>query len=84
KDGKTYVLSATKPVRDSQGDAPETGKVTEGEQTVVYQYVLKEEPKGNVVVNYKDTAGNVIKDPVKDETDKPVDEPYDTTDNKPE
>ncbi|MEY8463002.1 MucBP domain-containing protein, partial [Streptococcus merionis] len=83
-DGKTYVLSTTKPVRDNQGDAPETGKVKEGTQTIVYQYVLKEEPKGNVVVNYKDEDGNVIKDPVEDTPESDVETPYDTTDNKPE
>ncbi|MBF8970790.1 MucBP domain-containing protein, partial [Streptococcus sp. NLN76] len=58
KDGKTYVLSTTKPVRSNEGDAPETGEVKEGKQTIVYQYVLKEEPKGNVIVHYKDTDGN--------------------------
>ncbi|MHB9782902.1 MucBP domain-containing protein, partial [Streptococcus sp. 10F2] len=86
--GKTYVLSATKPVRDSQGDAPETGKVTEGEQTVVYQYVLKEEPvpevkKGNVVVHYVNEAGETIAADVEDTPESDVDTPYDTTDNKP-
>ncbi|NQJ70815.1 YSIRK-type signal peptide-containing protein [Streptococcus suis] len=38
---------------------------------------------GNVVVNYVDENGNVIKAPVKDETDAPAGKSYDTTDNKP-
>ncbi|MBF8971149.1 MucBP domain-containing protein, partial [Streptococcus sp. NLN76] len=84
KDGKTYVLSTTQPVRDNQGDAPETGEVKEGKQTIVYQYVLKEEPKGNVIVHYKDTDGNTIKEDVEDTPSSDVDTPYDTKDNKPE
>ncbi|MGQ7357022.1 MucBP domain-containing protein [Streptococcus suis] len=38
---------------------------------------------GNVVVNYVDENGNVIKTPVNDETDAPAGKSYDTTDNKP-
>ncbi|MFH0424292.1 MucBP domain-containing protein [Streptococcus sp. A11] len=38
---------------------------------------------GNVVVNYVDENGKVIKDPVQDSTNVPAGKPYDTTDNKP-
>ncbi|HEM5272111.1 TPA: MucBP domain-containing protein, partial [Streptococcus suis] len=38
---------------------------------------------GNVVVNYVDENGNVLKTPVNDETDAPAGTSYDTTDNKP-
>ncbi|WP_193433999.1 MucBP domain-containing protein, partial [Streptococcus suis] len=38
---------------------------------------------GNVVVNYVDEDGNVIKTPVQDETNAPAGKSYDTTDNKP-
>ncbi|MGV3089122.1 MucBP domain-containing protein, partial [Streptococcus suis] len=38
---------------------------------------------GNVVVNYVDETGEVIKAPVQDSTNVPAGKPYDTTDNKP-
>ncbi|NQG30400.1 muramidase, partial [Streptococcus suis] len=38
---------------------------------------------GNVVVNYVDENGNVLKTPVNDETNVPSGKSYDTTDNKP-
>ncbi|MFH6614094.1 MucBP domain-containing protein [Streptococcus suis] len=38
---------------------------------------------GSVVVNYKDTEGNVIKDPETDVSDAPVGDAYTTTDKKP-
>ncbi|HFI0602664.1 TPA: MucBP domain-containing protein, partial [Streptococcus suis] len=38
---------------------------------------------GNVVVNYVDENGKVIKDPVQDSTNVPAGKPYDTKDNKP-
>ncbi|WP_304682028.1 MucBP domain-containing protein, partial [uncultured Ligilactobacillus sp.] len=79
KDGRTYILSPTTPIRTAPGDAPETGRVTEQPQTIVYQYVLVV-PKGNVTIHYEDEAGNVIKDPVKDEENVDVGTPYDTTD----
>ena len=45
---------------------------------------MKEEPKGNVYVHYKDTEGNTIKDSVKDEDEQPIDKDYDTVvDNRP-
>ncbi|MGT2831904.1 MucBP domain-containing protein [Streptococcus halotolerans] len=40
-------------------------------------------PVGSVVVRYKDTDGNVIKEQVTDTETADVDTPYDTTDNKP-
>ena len=79
KDGKTYVLSTTMPIRNNAGDAPETGRVMQTPQTVVYQYVLHD-PRGDVTIHYEDEDGNVIKDPVKDEENTAVGTPYDTTD----
>ncbi|HFU3800040.1 TPA: MucBP domain-containing protein, partial [Streptococcus suis] len=60
----------------------ENGTVTSGEdKQVTYVY---EEVKGNVVVNYIDTEGNVIKAPVTDTPSTSTGTAYDTTDNKPE
>ncbi|MFM0581948.1 MucBP domain-containing protein [Streptococcus suis] len=57
----------------------ETGKVVEGTTEVTYVY----EKAGNVVVNYVDTEGNVLKDPVADVTDGKPGSGYDTVlDNK--
>ncbi|MBF0806119.1 MULTISPECIES: MucBP domain-containing protein, partial [unclassified Streptococcus] len=89
KDGHTYVLSAANPVRMNQGDAPESGEVKEGEQTIVYQYVLKETPqpevkKGRVVVHYVNEAGETIAADVVDTPESDVDTPYDTSDHKPQ
>ncbi|HEM3496172.1 TPA: MucBP domain-containing protein, partial [Streptococcus suis] len=54
---------------------------TSGEdKQVTYVY---EEVKGNVVVNYIDTEGNVIKTPVEDTKSASTGTAYDTTDNKP-
>ncbi|MGQ7369719.1 MucBP domain-containing protein, partial [Streptococcus suis] len=59
--------------------AKETGKVVEGTTEVTYVY----EKAGNVVVNYVDTEGNVLKDPVADVTDGKPGSGYDTVlDNK--
>ncbi|MBM7643652.1 uncharacterized protein YerC/poly(3-hydroxyalkanoate) synthetase, partial [Streptococcus loxodontisalivarius] len=83
KDGVTYELVRT---RANEGDAPADGTVTEATQTITYEYKVKETPAtptGNVVVNYVDESGNVIKDPVVDTPTSDVDTPYDTTDNKP-
>ncbi|MBM7642503.1 hypothetical protein JOC28_000800, partial [Streptococcus loxodontisalivarius] len=83
KDGVTYELVRT---RANEGDAPADGTVTEATQTITYEYKVKETPatpQGNVVVNYVDESGNVIKDPVVDTPTSDVDTPYDTTDNKP-
>ncbi|MBM7643527.1 LPXTG-motif cell wall-anchored protein, partial [Streptococcus loxodontisalivarius] len=83
KDGVTYELVRT---RANEGDAPANGTVTEATQTITYEYKVKEipaTPQGNVVVNYVDESGNVIKDPVVDTPTSDVDTPYNTTDNKP-
>ena len=92
KDGKTYELvpagNYTVGEVDDKGHLtssdPTTGKVAEKDQNVTYIYKLKEEPKGNVYVHYKDTEGNTIKDSVKDEDEQPIDKDYDTVvDNRP-
>ncbi|NQK45889.1 YSIRK-type signal peptide-containing protein [Streptococcus suis] len=76
EDGKTYKLVPNKTTGE------ETGTVTSGEdKQITYVY---EEVKGNVVVNYVDTEGNVIKAPVTDTASTSTGTAYDTTDNKPE
>ncbi|NQM55882.1 YSIRK-type signal peptide-containing protein, partial [Streptococcus suis] len=66
-DGTKYTY-----VKVQDGSASETGKVTEGTQTVTYVYrkVVVDETtsttSGTVIVHYKDTAGNTI---APDETD---------------
>ncbi|MDY4760483.1 MucBP domain-containing protein [Streptococcus thoraltensis] len=77
EDGSTYYITEN-PVKP--GSADEKGIVEEGEKVVTYVY----EKAGDVVVNYKDKDGNVIKDPVEDEKDQKPGSPYDTTDNRPE
>ncbi|MGU8023084.1 MucBP domain-containing protein, partial [Streptococcus suis] len=65
----------------AKGIDPTTGKIEAGvnkEVTYVYRAVT-----GSVVVNYKDTEGNVIKDPETDVSDAPVGDAYTTTDKKP-
>ncbi|WP_153047943.1 MucBP domain-containing protein, partial [Streptococcus suis] len=75
EDGKTYKLVP------SLTTGEENGTISSGEdKQVTYVY---EEITGDVVVNYIDTDGNVIKAPV---TDTPVSSTgtvYETTDNKP-
>ncbi|HFU4006739.1 TPA: MucBP domain-containing protein, partial [Streptococcus suis] len=75
EDGKTYKLVPSLTIGE------ENGTISSGEdKQVTYVY---EEITGDVVVNYIDTDGNVIKAPV---TDTPVSSTgtvYDTTDNKP-
>ncbi|MGT2966326.1 accessory Sec-dependent serine-rich glycoprotein adhesin [Streptococcus koreensis] len=92
KAGKTYELvpagNYTVGEVDDQGHLkssdPTTGEVAKDDQNVTYIYKLKEEPKGNVYVHYKDTEGNTIKDSVKDEDEQPIDKDYDTVvDNRP-
>ncbi|HFI0119536.1 TPA: MucBP domain-containing protein [Streptococcus suis] len=76
EDGKTYKLVP------SLTTGEENGSVTSGEdKQVTYVY---EEVKGDVVVNYIDTEGNVIKAPVTDTASTSTGTSYDTTDNKPE
>ncbi|MFH0372668.1 MucBP domain-containing protein [Streptococcus sp. A22] len=75
EDGKTYKLVP------SLTTGEENGSVTSGEdKKVTYVY---EEVKGNVVVNYIDTEGNVIASPVEDTSSTSTGTSYDTTDNKP-
>ncbi|HFI0980675.1 TPA: MucBP domain-containing protein, partial [Streptococcus suis] len=74
KDGKTYKLvpSLTK--------GSETGDVVPGVTEVTYVY---EEVKGDVVVNYVNTAGEVIAPQVVDTKTTSTGTDYDTKDNKP-
>ncbi|MBY5026124.1 MucBP domain-containing protein [Streptococcus suis] len=75
--GKTYYILPENEVKD--GSAPEEGKVVEGTSHVTYIY----EKAGSVNVNYVDTEGNVLKDPVADVTDGKPGSGYDTVlDNK--
>ncbi|HEL2111220.1 TPA: MucBP domain-containing protein, partial [Streptococcus suis] len=76
EDGKTYKLVPNATTGE------ENGTITSGEdKQVTYVY---EEVKGDVVVNYIDTEGNVIKAPVTDTSSTSTGTAYDTTDNKPE
>ena len=72
-DGKTYKLVPTL----TQGSA--TGDVVPGVTEVTYVY---EEVKGSVVVNYVNTAGEVIAPQVVDTKTTSTGTDYDTTDNK--
>ncbi|NQH95109.1 hypothetical protein HO630_09345, partial [Streptococcus suis] len=75
--GDVYYILPTDEVK--AGSAPETGKVVEGTTEVTYIY----EKAGSVNVNYVDTEGNVLKDPVADVTDGKPGSGYDTVlDNK--
>ncbi|HFR3977709.1 TPA: MucBP domain-containing protein, partial [Streptococcus suis] len=74
KDGKTYRLVP----KLTQGS--ETGDVVPGVTQVTYVY---EEVKGDVVVNYVNTAGEVIAPQVVDTKTTSTGTDYDTTDNKP-
>ncbi|HEL1977473.1 TPA: MucBP domain-containing protein [Streptococcus suis] len=70
-------LKPIDPTDPSKGYVPPTPDET-GKDTPI-PYVQN----GNVVVNYVDENGNVIKAPVQDETNVPAGKSYDTTDNKP-
>ncbi|HEL9630114.1 TPA: MucBP domain-containing protein, partial [Streptococcus suis] len=74
KDGKTYKLVPSL----TQGS--ETGDVVPGVTEVTYVY---EEVKGDVVVNYVNTAGEVIAPQVVDTKTTSTGTDYDTKDNKP-
>lgn len=88
KDGVTYKrvdLDGTNPHAYTDGD-DEIGKVTEDDKNVNYYY---EVVTGDVVVDYYavDKDGNVIgiiADEVIDTQDGDIDDPYDTTDHKPD
>ena len=66
---KTYELvpagSYTVGEVDAEGHLkssdPTIGKVAEKDKNITYIYKLKEKPKGNVYVHYKDTEGNELK-----------------------
>ena len=77
EDGTTYEIIRT--------EGNETGKVVEGDTKVTYVYrkVTTTPKSGNVIVHYRDTEGNVIKETVTDTPTSPVGTDYDTTDNKP-
>ncbi|HFI0468481.1 TPA: MucBP domain-containing protein, partial [Streptococcus suis] len=70
-------LTPVDPEDPNKGYVPPTPSNT-GEDTPI-PYVQN----GNVVVNYVDENGNVIKTPVQDETNAPAGKSYATTDNKP-
>ncbi|HEM4060882.1 TPA: MucBP domain-containing protein, partial [Streptococcus suis] len=74
-DGKTYRIVPTL----TKGS--ETGKVVEGTTEITYVY---EEVKGDVVVNYVNTDGDVIAPQVVDTKTTSTGVDYDTRDNKPE
>ncbi|WP_449454220.1 MucBP domain-containing protein, partial [Streptococcus suis] len=59
KDGKVYELVRT---RANDGDAPATGSVTEGTQTITYEYkeVTPAVVTGNVDVAYVTEDGEVL------------------------
>ncbi|WP_061366863.1 MucBP domain-containing protein, partial [Streptococcus suis] len=70
-------LKPVVPTDPSKGYVPPTPDETGVDTPIPYVQ------NGNVVVNYVDENGNVIKTPVNDETDAPAGKSYDTTDNKP-
>ncbi|MCK4030051.1 MucBP domain-containing protein, partial [Streptococcus iners] len=75
EDGKTYKLVPNATTGE------ENGTITSGEdKQVTYVY---EEVKGSVVVNYVNTAGEVIAPQVVDTKTTSTGTAYDTTDNKP-
>ncbi|MFM0899963.1 MucBP domain-containing protein, partial [Streptococcus suis] len=74
EEGKTYRIVPTL----TKGN--ETGDVVEGTTEITYVY---EEVKGDVVVNYVNTDGDVIAPQVVDTKTTSTGTAYDTTDNKP-
>ncbi|HFI0912026.1 TPA: MucBP domain-containing protein [Streptococcus suis] len=70
-------LKPVDPTDPSKGYVPPTPDDSSVDTPVPYVQ------NGNVVVNYVDENGNVLKTPVNDETDAPAGKSYDTTDNKP-
>ena len=91
--GKTYELvpAGTYTVGEVDSDGHLTtsddvkGSVAKEDKNVTYIYKLKEQPKGNVYVHYKDTEGTTIKASVTDEDKQPINKAYDTVvDNRPD
>lgn len=72
EDGRTFKFVSVTPNA--------TGQVKDGVINVVFTY---EEVFGNVIVEYNDPDGNVIKEPVEDTPLTSTGKSYDTTDNKP-
>ncbi|CYV16888.1 YSIRK signal domain/LPXTG anchor domain surface protein [Streptococcus suis] len=70
-------LKPVDPTDPGKGYVPPTPDETGVDTPIPYVQ------NGNVVVNYVDENGNVLKTPVNDETDAPAGTSYDTTDNKP-
>ncbi|HEM3179771.1 SspB-related isopeptide-forming adhesin [Streptococcus suis] len=75
EDGKVYKLVP------ELTEGKETGTVSKGNTNITYVY---EEVKADVLINYTDEAGKVIKRQVKDVDQGSIGSDYDTTDNKPE
>ncbi|HFI0065879.1 TPA: MucBP domain-containing protein, partial [Streptococcus suis] len=70
-------LKPVDPTDPSKGYVPPTPDESGKDTPIPYVQT------GNVVVNYVDETGEVIKAPVQDSTNVPAGKPYDTTDNKP-
>ena len=80
KDGKVYILTEKPKV----GSASEKGQSTSQPENVTYIYEEKPEPApnknfGNVIVNYVDQNGNVIKETTIVKSAENVGTAYDTT-----
>ena len=80
KDGKVYILTEKPKV----GSASEKGQSTSQPENVTYIYEEKPEPApnknfGNVIVNYVDSNGNVIKETAIVKSAENVGTVYDTT-----
>ena len=75
EDGKVYKLVP------ELTEGKETGTVSKGNTNITYVY---EEVKADVLINYTDEAGKVIKQQVKDVVQGSIGSDYDTTDNRPE
>ena len=80
KDGKVYILTE----KTKAGSASEKGQSTSQPENVTYIYEEKPEPApnknfGNVIVNYVDQNGNVIKETAIVKSAENVGTAYDTT-----
>ena len=80
KDGKVYILTEKPKV----GSASEKGQSTSQPENVTYIYEEKPEPApnknfGNVIVNYVDSNGNVIKETAIVKSAENIGVAYDTT-----
>ncbi|HEM5897234.1 TPA: LPXTG cell wall anchor domain-containing protein, partial [Streptococcus suis] len=75
EDGKVYKLVP------ELTEGKESGTVSKGNTNITYVY---EEVKADVLINYTDEAGKVIKQQVKDVVQGSIGSDYDTTDNRSE